>query len=224
MYSDMFIITSVINTGSNPWSYTSQRSCFTKEERLQQTLQTIDSIRQFHGTSCILLVECSDLEESITNTLRNKVDYFLQTFHDVTVRQACLESIKKGYGEVKQLDKACEFIVKNGIAFNRLFKISGRYYLNSSFHKNQYSLTEFTFKMIIQGVGSTVLYAVPYDLFNIYRQNIQNCILFYEVNYPTGLETLLPVMCVPRYDISNLGVSGRVAVVNDKGESDSYTA
>lgn len=221
---DIFIITSVINTGNKPWSYTSQRSYFTKEERFTQTLDTIDSIRQFHDKAKIVLVECSDLEENIMNILKNKVDYFIQTFHDSSVHHACLESFKKGYGEVKQVEKACDFIVENGITFKTLFKISGRYYLNSSFDKKNYSVTEFTFKMNIENGGSTVLYSVPYYLFNTYRQNIQKCISFYEVNYPTGLEMLLPTMSLPRYNISNLGVSGKVAVANDKGESDLYIA
>jgi hypothetical protein len=222
--SDLFLITSVINTGNNPWSYTNKRSYFTKEERFAQTLQTIDSIRQLDDNSKILLVECSDLEENSMNILKNKVDFFIQTYHDPGVRYACLESIKKGYGEMKQVEQACNFIVQNEITFKRLFKISGRYYLNSSFNKNQYSLTQFSFKMILHNVGSTVLYSVPYVLFDAYRQHAHNCNLFYEVNYPTGLETLLPVMCLPRCDINNLGVSGRVAVANDKGESELYVA
>ena len=39
---DIFVITSVINTGNNRWSYTDIRSCYTPEERLAQTIQTID--------------------------------------------------------------------------------------------------------------------------------------------------------------------------------------
>ena len=129
MYPDIFVITSVINTGNAPWSYTNLRSCYTKEDRLRQTIQTIESIRNLNDNTKILLVECSDLDESMTNTLKDKVDYFLQTYDDMSVRDACINSIKKGFGETKKLQKACEFIQKNDIKFNRLFKISGRYFL-----------------------------------------------------------------------------------------------
>jgi len=224
MYPDLFVITSVINTGTKPWSYTAQRSCFTREERFQQTLQTIDSIRSYHGTCNIMLVECSELTEGETTILQSKVDHFMQTYDDLSVRHACLQSEKKGYGEVKKLEKACTYIKEQGLLFHRLFKISGRYFLNENFQQDNYSSTLFTFKMYGPESGSTVLYSVPFEQCNDYYNQLRNCIHIYETNPPTGLEILIPVLCAPRREIIQLGVSGHVAVLNDQGVPDFYTA
>lgn len=225
MSSDIFVITSVINTGNNPWSYTSLRSCFTPEERLTQTYRTIESIRNLNDNTKILLVECSNLDKQWENLLRDKVDYYVQTYNIEEVRSACLETYKKGFGEIKKLQEACKFIKDNNIEFNRLFKISGRYYLNSSFDKNNYNDDNlFSFQMYGKDSGSTVLYSVPYKLFDKYIENLNECSEFFENNPPTGIESLIPVICVPRHNVNTLGVSGLVAVLNNKGEQELYTA
>jgi hypothetical protein len=225
MNNDIFIITSVINTGNNPWSYTNYRSCFDIQTRFEQTLQTIESIRNLNDGTKILLVECSQIDETMTNILKDKVDYFIQTYDDSSIRGACLESNKKGFGEIKKLEKACQFIKDNNINFNRLFKISGRYFLISSFNKTNYNDNDkFTFKIYDSIGGSTVLYSVPNKLFDVYIEKLEYIRKFYETNPPTGIETLIPLICVPRYNIEILGVSGQVAVLNDKGISELYTA
>jgi hypothetical protein len=221
---DIFIITSVINTGNHPWSYTNQRSCYSPEKRFEQTLQTIKSIRDLSDNSKILLVECSDLEPHMAEIIRQQVDYFIQTYNDTEVRRACLNSEKKGFGEIKKLQCACKYIRENGIEFRRIFKISGRYFLNSSFDKKQYVDDAFTFKMFRPDSGSTVLYSVPFSAFDTYCNKLQECSDFYDNNPPTGIETLIPCICNPRHNIHTLGVSGHVAVLNNNGESEFYTA
>jgi len=225
MNPDIFIITSVINTGNTPWSYTGMRSCYTKEERLGQTLNTINSIRKLNDNSLILLVECSDIDESITNILKSSVDFFIQTYDNPDVRYACVDTNKKGFGEVMKLEQACKFIKNNYIKFNRLFKISGRYYLNESFNKNNYDTNDkFTFKMYGPDSGSTVLYSVPFLQFESYIENIIKLCNYYLNNPPTGLETIVPNICQPRNEIETLGVSGYVGVLDDNGKSSFYTA
>lgn len=222
--SDLFIITSVINTGNQPWSYTQTRSCFSKEERYQQTLLTIDSIHKYHAGAKIMLIDCSEIDDSMTDTLKGKVDYFIQTYDNNDIRNACLESTKKGFGEIMKIQKACDIIRRQGITFDTLFKLSGRYYLNSNFDRNNYRAPYFGFKMYSENSGSTVLYSVPYELFDIYQNKIDACADFYKANPPTGLETLLPNLCEPKIHVPTLGVSGNVAVCNDEGKSDYYQA
>jgi hypothetical protein len=224
MISDIFIITSVINTGNKPWSYTNTRSPFTIEKRFEQTLQTIESIRKLNDNTKILLVECSDLNEEMTTILKNKTDYFIQTFSIPEVYSACIESNKKGFGETMKVKIACDFIEQNNIEFNKLFKISGRYFLTSDFSKENYSVNEFTFKMYDNTSGSTVLYSVPYSLFDTYVKNINTCNSYYLNNNPRGLETLLPIFCEPRKNISTLGVAGYVSLLNETGPLHYYVA
>jgi len=61
-------------------------------------------------------------------------------------------------------------------------------------------------------------------LFDIYIEKVKYTSNFYENNPPTGIETLIPIICTPRNDIEILGVSGQVAVLNDKGISEFYIA
>jgi hypothetical protein len=209
--TDIFIITSVICTSTAAWSYTNERSCFNHQERFEQTLNSIASIKKYSPSSKILLVECSPLTTNMTNELIKNVDYFIQTYDNEDIRQACHESNKKGFGEVKKLEFVCKYITDNKIAFRRLFKLSGRYFLNESFDNTKFADDKYTFRTYPSCI-CTVLYSVPYSLFSNFTEQIIYCCGFYKTNLPTGLETFLPYRCMPRYHIEQLGVSGNVAV------------
>ena len=56
--NDLVLITSVINTGKVGWSYTQTRSSYSPEERYNQSLQTIDSIRKYLPGAKIVFLEC----------------------------------------------------------------------------------------------------------------------------------------------------------------------
>lgn len=216
--TELFLITSVINTGNNPWCYSTSRSFFSAEERFTQTIKTILSIRTKVPNSKIFLVECSDLSEEMTEELVSRVDYFLNLNSDDQCRKACLESRKKGFGEAVQTEKAAEYILENNIEFQRFFKISGRYYLNENFNLENYSLTEFTFRSHVfssSGVLGiyTVLYAFPVSLFEKFKESIRTVVHFYETtNESKAFEELLPPLCTPRKEIELMGVAGFVAV------------
>lgn len=209
--SDIFLITSVINTGAVAWSYCATRSFYSPQERYEQTLQTIDSIRNLNDTSRIFLVECSELSPEMNETLKSKVDYYLQCVDDADVRAACLNSEKKGYGEAKKCLKAVEYLQANNILFNRLFKISGRYFLNSQFEKSRFSESTYTFKKKTHGSNSTVLYSVPYALLNHYYAALKQTCEVYK-HHIIGYEIVLPSRCTPMSEIDIVGVSGKVAV------------
>ena len=210
--SDLFIITSVINTGNIPWSYTSIRSIFSIEERFQQTLHTIQSIRDRQDHSAIMLVECSQLSQEMEETLKKSVDYYIQCYQNNDIRSACINNGLKGYGEAMKTLAAVQYICNNQISFQRLFKISGRYYLNSSFSKDSYSLDKYSFKLYNHENGSTVLYSVPYYLLDNFENILKSIITIYQKNGATGYETLLPIMCNPTKIVVTLGVSGYVAI------------
>lgn len=221
---DLFLITSVINTGNNPWSYSSRRSVYSTEERFTQTLQTILSIRKKVPNSKIFLLECSDLSEEMKEELVFRVDYFLNLYSDEFCRSACLESNKKGFGEAVQTAKAVEFLVNNNILPKRFFKISGRYYLNEEFNLENYSSTEFTFKKhVLTGTGmkanSTVIYSFPICYLEHFYKCLISIIQYYLTNEPRGYEELLPALCEPKIEIEIMGVSGFVAIA----ENDFFT-
>jgi len=210
---DIFLITSVINTGSAAWSYTSVRSVFTTQDRFEQTLKTIESIRALQDGSRIILSECSDLDPSMTNTLKSKVDFYINCYENREIQAACIQSNKKGYGELLQTRHALEYLQSHNIPFSRLFKISGRYWLTKAFDKSRFSMTEYTFNSILPNSTCypTVLYSVPNCIIEHYKTVLEQCDSVYK-EHIVGYETLLPPLCIPKRPIDGIGVAGLVAV------------
>ena len=210
---DIFIITSVINTGTERWSYVNIRSLYSPEERFQQTLKTIESIRNLNDGSLILLIECSDISDEMKTIFKEKTDIFINCFDNEEAKKSCLNTDKKGYGEAVKSFIAIDYILKNNIEFDRIFKISGRYTITYLFDKNNYSNNEYTFKTSTdnQLSFSTVLYSVPHNLIQNYLYILKESIKIYEYNV-IGLESLLPPMCNPKKTIQNIGVSGYCAI------------
>jgi hypothetical protein len=210
---DIFLITSVINTGNNRWSYTATRSVYSTQERFDQTLHTIQSIRDLSDGSLIFLSECSDLSSEMTEILKSRVDFLQQNYTNDYCRNACINSEKKGYGELVKTKLALEFLKYNNIVFNRLFKISGRYFLNGEFKKSAFSSTDYVFRVFFpaSSVHSTVLYSVPRRLLDHFQDVLTTCESIYKQRV-AALEEILPPRCDPKSCISILGVSGHVAV------------
>ena len=210
---DIFLITSVINTGSAAWSYTSIRSVFTLQDRFHQTLKTIETIRALQDGTRIVLSECSQLDASMETVLKGAVDIYLNFYEDKEIQAACIQSNKKGYGELLQTRHALQYLQLNKIPFRRLFKISGRYWLTDAFRKSRFPTTEYAFNAILPNstCHPTVLYSVPYCLIGHYKMILEQCNAVYKQQV-IGYETLLPPLCNPKTPIDGVGVAGLVAV------------
>jgi hypothetical protein len=207
---DVFFIPSVIITGNVPWSYHHVRSAHTPEARYTQTLKTIQTIRDKVPNVFIILVECSDINQEMTDTLRSKVDIFIQAYTNEAVRKVCIDGMAKGHGETVQSLLAIEAIKTITFPIRRIFKISGRYYLNERFDINNFSLTEYTFNkksVNDQGGYHTVLYSVPFSLFKHFNDVFLECEAVYQYDC-AHFEGLFPQKCVPQTRIDCVGVAG----------------
>jgi hypothetical protein len=168
-----FIITSVINTISTDLTY-GTRSFYSMKERFEQTLQTIHSIKKYVPTAHIYLIEGSDITYDMEFVLESLVYKYINVFSDKYIRKS-VESKLKGYGEATQL----YYIFSNYRMdhYDAIFKISGRYYLNSDFNLQDLIQNN---KVIFcngkkrkQEIVSTVLYFIPNnylkDIYNTYK-------------------------------------------------------
>lgn len=209
MNKDVFLITSVINTGTKSWSHHETRSLHTPKQRFTDTLETIASIRDLPSNPIIVLAEGSHLEDSMKSELAGAVDHFLHLADDPEVHASCIQTEKKGYGEIVKTLRCLNFLQDNGIVFNRFFKISGRYALDPTFNIDQFSHTEYTFCRHHGGAdaGFTVLYSVPFALIENFKGVIAKTIQEYSRG-PGVLEEIMPPKCVPKKVISTLGVYG----------------
>ena len=218
--NDLVLVTSVINTGKLAWSYTQTRSTYSPEERYNQSLQTIDSIRKYLPGAKIVFVECSDIPDEYTMSLISKVEYFVNQYHISEAREVCINSNNKGLGEATQTKFAIEYIIQNNLSFNRFFKISGRYFLTDKFVSDKYKMDAYTFKRRANTGNaivsiSTVVYSFPMSFLHHFYSCVSAVVEYYKTHGPRGYEEVLPVICEPRNEIEIIGAAGLVAI-NDE--------
>jgi len=142
----MFIISSAINHFNHD-----EFSRFTTEERFNQTIETIKSIRNECVNSYIILFELSetDLIDEHESKIRDLVDLFvsfnneteLKVMYDNFRRHPELFKYGKSLLELFGLTKVFEIIEQENLLYDikRIFKISGRYYLNGNFNIEDYN-------------------------------------------------------------------------------------
>jgi hypothetical protein len=123
------IISSVIYVKDKPFSYSKTRSVFSPEERIEQTKNTIKSLREKIPDVKIFLFE-QGLIDIIDTDLDFMVDEYKYIGNNFLVRFAT-DSKFKGLGEVIGLLFTTLYLPKD---FFGIFKISGRYFLNDNFN------------------------------------------------------------------------------------------
>jgi len=120
---DCIIVTSVVQTTDKPLSYSETRSIYSHQQRFEQTLETIESIRKYMPDVHIVLIECSPPSEWM-DTLKSKVDQFINLEFNELVNN----SIHKGLGEKTLLLAAFSSLTK---VYANIYKITGRYVLQN---------------------------------------------------------------------------------------------
>lgn len=143
---NMVLITSVLytlnyvgngeNTGSNIF-HPMSRSIFTHDQRFEQTKLTISRARKYIPDCLIFFMECSPLTREHHNYIAGEVDYFFN-LHDTMLRGRMFTK-SKAMGEGTLTEYALNYMFENKIAFDNLFKLSGRYYLDERFCYNHWN-------------------------------------------------------------------------------------
>ena len=130
------MVTSAINT---------KFGVYNSDTRLEQTLDTIASIRRYVPTARIILVECGaiPLTEVQETVLRSQVDEIISYNDDEDVKAIFVSDnweVVKNTTEVmcfrRALQHCLDYNLFDGI--DRVFKMSGRYRLNDNFDPAQY--------------------------------------------------------------------------------------
>jgi len=180
MDKSLFFITSVINTTPAPLSY-AQRSVFSHQQRFEQTVKTIESIRKHCPEAKIALVECSDIDSEKETTLKSLSDYYYNLYYNDNKEyiQFIRNSPCKALGESCLTIGSIDFLVDNGILdnFDNIFKISGRYFLNDNFKFENFVLDKINIKMSGQN-STTTLFSLPKDILIEFRKFLINNIPF----------------------------------------------
>ena len=214
-YSDNFVmISSLIKTTDAPFSYHPCRSVYSHEERYNQTLQTIKSVKDKIPNCKICLIDCSLFSDEEERTLKEHCDYFINVYDDEYLHETLLFSNSKALCECLQTMKVISFVKQNNIQFKNFFKITGRYVLNDNFHyeifDNEYNIGK-DLKNTSQWLTS--LYKLNNKTFSIFydalQKNIDNCKNCME--YEQIIRTILDTQKNTRF-VETIGIDEYISV------------
>ena len=138
----LFLITSVIKVTDSNF----EKSFCNHPRRQHETLKTIYSIREKVPDVKIFLVECSDMSNEQENFLKEKVDIFLNLSSQSNISEIVSKS--KSRGEKMMILRSLEYLEKEKIEYESLFKISGRYWLNNNFNIDNFINDSYTVKFV----------------------------------------------------------------------------
>jgi hypothetical protein len=115
----------------------SRLTAYSEVERLHQTIKTIHSIRSFDPNSEIILYDSSatNLSDTYVDDLRGLADHFCHTGANELVAKLSSEGFKS-CAECISTYLLLDFFIRKTLNYNsygRIFKVSGRYFLNDAF-------------------------------------------------------------------------------------------
>ena len=171
--SFIFFIPSIINIKQER-----HIGVFTSEERLNQTLEQVKSIKKLVPNSIIILLEMSYLNLYEISTLYPYVDFICLYYKD-TECNAYSNDINKNKGELYVLKHISKLLYDSNILFSHFTKFGGRYSMTNSFSIKNICRDIPTFKLInghnseykccgINTLVNPVLYSIPYKYIKEY--------------------------------------------------------
>lgn len=160
------LITSIIDPPNKPLSYISTRSIYTSDERFEQTKKTFQTVREKIPNAKTFLVECSKLNQEQETFMLQNSDYFLNLYGNEEIRKN-MHSESKSLCEGTMTYQALQSIENNHIEYDKLIKISGRYWLSDNFDYDKNFNHD---KMVVKYIGNdknnvfTALFQLPREM------------------------------------------------------------
>lgn len=224
---NVVLVTSKIYTSKTPLSYAAHRSIYTPDERFEQTLTTIKSIRDKIPKSFIVLFDNSILTDYQFQTINNLVNVFINKHNDTIINELTNNSIHKAFGEISQTWKMLEYLSSyyKNMKIKNIFKLTGRYKLNDNFNFNNYDNDDIIFKrnelVEDRAYYFTCFYKVGAGKINLYYDTLRELFDDIQKNHYEyeEWEVLLPTLLFNEFKtIKELGVTQDIAVWKDQSE------
>jgi hypothetical protein len=201
----LFIVLSVIYFKDRALSYSATRSAFSPEKRAEQTMKTIESIRDKVPSAKILLVEFGHRKD-LPFGIENLVDEYLY-LGDIRLMQFARDSKNKGFGEALALYYTSKIIEGRAPLY---FKISGRYFLDDDFSIENFDSGQFCFLAYGNSV-STRLYSFGNSEIGAWRRALLKSLPFLFL-FGVSIESTLSFFVKKNVKrLKRLGVSGFIA-------------
>jgi hypothetical protein len=225
---NVVFITSKIHVSKNKFSYIDNRSIYTSEERLIQTIETIESIRKYIPDSYIILFDNSIFNPLEKSILKKLTDSFINIVDNEELNYYTDICEIKAFADISQQNAFLDLFLsdKNTDSLSSIqhfFKISGRYLVNSDFDFNKYDNDKNIFKrnntIPKKEYFYTCFYKLDKNMLMKYHDKLK-MLLKINLNEWKGnldCEVLLPNLIKESITEEKglLGITQRVAVWND---------
>jgi hypothetical protein len=225
---NVVFISSKIYTSNAAFTYSDKRSIYSPNERFQQTLNTISTIRIYVPNSYIILFDNSEFSSAQLNKLNSVLDLFLNIQTNPVINDYTNVKTTKAYGELAQTHAVLKHIKTNMNYLNvkQFFKISGRYLINETFDYSNYDNESNVFKRNSAVTDRHYYYTSFYNIsgsnFNNYCETIANIYNYSQVSddyYNVDWEVILASHLNYNFiEIPNLGITQNIAVWNQRDQ------
>ena len=160
-------------------------SVYSPEERVEQTLKTVESVRERIPNALICMTDCGipSIEGELRDKLVKSVDKFIDLSKDTNVNWIATnithQDTVKNLTELVVVSKFFKLAKKNEWFkdCNRVFKVSGRYLLNEKFDITRYEQADAKDKYV---VSKKMLSQFPFDYVG---QSLQYMLRVYSFDY-----------------------------------------
>jgi hypothetical protein len=177
------------------------KGVYSTQERFEQTIQTINSIKKLNLNTYIIVCDNSDISSEHKDEIVKIVDLFISINNNMD---------SKSYSESQQMIQIINNI--NNLEYDVFFKISGRYFLKDDFDFNQYNNDGINFREFNYDgrfCYSTVLYSFSKKHEEFMKSNYEKFIVERSaVDIETGLYNMINNVV---NKIKYLGVAGNIA-------------
>lgn len=220
-HENVVIVPSIIETPNSPLSYSKTRSIYSKRERFSQTKRTLKTIREKIPNAFIVVIECSNLTDKEHETFTEMSDIFLNLYYngnDEIVKK--IHSKSKSMGEGTMTIQALNLIHSQNIKYDRLFKLSGRYWLNEHFDYSRYLQENAYARFTDNRINAlTILYKLTYEQTQKWLDYLLNA--NHHFTYCIGYENIFSMFLrdvLERdngetiIDMENMGAAGYISV------------
>ena len=213
-------ITSKIIVSDNKFSYVKKRSFYSKQERIVQTINTINSIRKYIPDSHIVLLDNSELNYFEYYILENLVDTFINITNNQILNYFTDVFEYKAFGEISQQLQFLDLFLKTDYTkIKNFFKITGRYEINENFSYSQYDNCLNIFKKSLSIKEKEYYYTCFYKLDKSILKDVQNIFIDFVnnrekyMNNYSDLEVIFPNTIMDKIHlVDELGIIENIGV------------
>ena len=217
---NIMLITSKIIVSANAFSYVKKRSFYSRQERMAQTIRTINSIRKHIPDSHIVLVDNSCFYNFEKTVLSHTVDTFINITDDRTLNYYTDVFQYKAFGEISQQLQFLNLFLKEDYSqIKNFFKITGRYEINDTFKYTQYDNNLNIFKKHLAIEDRDYYFTCFYklakdalkDVHHVFTTFVQNKEKY--MNNYSDLEVIFPNAIIDKISVvENLGIVENIGV------------